>query len=448
MECPHFEVLYEGTRGPGKTDALLMSFAQFVGKGFGQAWRGPIFREEYKELADVVAKSKKWFRQIFPGARFLESKADYKWVFPDGEELMFRAGKKEDDYWDYHGHEYPFLGFEELTKWASPAFYESMLSTCRSSVPGMPRMIRATTNPYGAGHNWVKARFIDPAPAGIPFDDGQGRKRVRIHGHIRENRILLKNDPEYIATLQNIKDLNKRKAWLDGDWDIVAGGMFDDVWRESKNAIQPFEIPSSWRIDRAFDWGSSKPFSVGWYAESDGSPAKLKDGTERHFPRGSVFRIAEWYGWNGQPNEGCRMLAVNVAKGIVKRERQFEWGGRVKPGPADSAIFTNENGSCIADDMAGVGVRWTAANKSPGSRVNGWEKLRELIDTATQDRPEEPGLWVFDTCRQFIRTVPVLSRDSTNPDDIDTDTEDHIADECRYRVASGRNQVTVEPLRL
>lgn len=145
LACPVFECLFEGTRGPGKTDGLLMSFAQYVGVGFGPAWRGILFRETYKQLADVVVKTKRWFRLFFPGARFLESNADYRWVFPNGEELLLRVGVKEDDYWDYHGHEYPWIGFEELTNWRSLAFYEMMHSCCRSSVPGMPRMVRATS---------------------------------------------------------------------------------------------------------------------------------------------------------------------------------------------------------------------------------------------------------------------------------------------------------------
>ena len=159
LACPIFECLFEGTRGPGKTDGLLMSFAQYVGVGFGPAWRGILFRETYKQLVDVVTKTKRWFRLFFPKARFLESHADYKWVFPDGEELLLRVGVKEDDYWDYHGHEYPWIGFEELCNWGSLAFFEMVQSCCRSSQPGMPRMIRATTNPFGRGHALVKERY-------------------------------------------------------------------------------------------------------------------------------------------------------------------------------------------------------------------------------------------------------------------------------------------------
>lgn len=141
-----------------------MSFARHCGRGFGEHWRGALFRLTYPQLADVVAKSKRWFYAIFPGAKFNES--EYRWTWPTGEILYFRYGATEDDYWNYHGHEYPWLGFEELTNWRDLSFFEAMFSTCRSSFPGMPRMVRATCNPFGVGHSAVKARYrigeVDP----------------------------------------------------------------------------------------------------------------------------------------------------------------------------------------------------------------------------------------------------------------------------------------------
>ncbi len=433
LSCPVFECLYEGTRGPGKTDALLMSFAKFVGRGFGPAWKGVLFRREYKELQDVVSKSKRWFTQAFPKARFLESLSDYKWRFETGEELLFRTAKTPNDYWSYHGHEYPWIGWEELTNWPDSRLYEDMMSVCRCSVPGLPRMYRATANPYGAGHSWVKSRFIDPAPRGSVVKDDRGRQRVAIHGSLFENKILLKNDPEYLKNLESITDPNKRKAWLLGDWDIVAGGALDDVWDRNRHVIQPFEIPKTWRIDRSFDWGSSRPFSVGWWAEADGSTIEDRAGSQKTYPKGTLFRIAEYYGWNGRPNEGCRMLAVNVAREILKIEKQIFPGRIVKAGPADPAIYAAENGVSIADDMARVGVSWILADNRPGSRATGLEAMRKRLAAGIENQMEEPGLFVFEGCQHFIRTVPVLPRDSKKMDDVDTNAEDHVYDESRYR---------------
>lgn len=397
-----------------------MDFAQFVGKGFGPEWKGLLFRREYKEFDDLVEKSKKWFSRIFPGAKFIESKGDYKWIFPWGEKLFFRVAKKISDYDSYHGHGYPWIGWEELTSWPDEELYIAMLSICRSAYPGMPRHYRATCNPWGVGHHWVKARFIDPMPRGVVITDEQGRERVAIHGEIWENTHLLENDPEYLKNLQ-AQSGAKKQAWLYGDWDIVAGGMFGDVWDADVHIVEPFEAPKSWRIDRSFDWGSARPYSVGWWAESDGCDIKLPDGTTRSTQRGDLFRIAELYGWTGKANEGTRELAVEVARKI--KEHDSSSGHRVHAGPADTMIFDTENGKCIADDMARIGVSWTRADKRPGSRINGWELLRERLKNSITK--EGPGLYVFNTCRQFIRTVPILPRDEAKPDDIDTEAEDH-----------------------
>lgn len=428
LSCPIFECCYEGTRGPGKTDALLMDFAQFVGQGYGPAWRGILFREEYPNLEDVITKSKKWFPLIFPTAKYNESQ--HRWIFPDGEVLLFRHARRQVDYWKYHGHEYPWIAWEELTNWPDDKLYIDMMSVCRSSTSGMPRHYRATCNPYGPGHNWVKARFIDPAPRGVVVENNDGLERVCIHGHIFENKILLKNDPGYLKNLQ-AQSGAKRAAWLDGDWDIVAGGMFDDVWDKDIHIIEPFEIPTTWRIDRSFDWGSSRPYSVGWWAESDGSDIKLAGGATKSTQRGDLFRMAELYGWNGKANEGTKELAVEVARKIKEIEQSF--GRKIFAGPADTSIYDTQNGACIADDMSRIGISWTRADKKPGSRINGWEKLRErLKNSITKDGP---GLFIFSGCRHFIRTVPVLPRDENKPDDVDTDAEDHIGDESRYRVS-------------
>lgn len=471
MDCPLFEVMYHGTRGPGKTDALLMSFAQHVGKGYGAAWRGVIFRQTYPQLADVVAKSEKWFRRIFPEAKFNRSHSHMYWSWPTGEVLLFRHMARPDDYWNYHGHEYPFIGFEELTNWSDPECYTRMLSCCRSSYPGVPRMVRSTTNPYGVGHGWVKDRFalhgawwktvVQTHPRN---PEGQlEQPRCAIHGHIDENKILLAADPNYKLTVAAAATNEAMvDAWMHGSWDIVAGGMFDDVWDHERNVVVPFAVPGDWRMDRSFDWGSSAPFSVGWWAVSDGSDLPMSDGTVMATVRGDLFRVAEWYGWNGRPNKGLHMLAVDVAKGIVEREIAWGWRpgkkSRVRAGPADSQIYVVENGVSIAMDMQKPvridkdvhhGVTWTRADKRPGSRKTGWEMMRKMIKAA---RPapglprERPGLFVVgERCEHFLRTVLGLPRDQKDMDDVDDDAEDHVADEVRYRVSAVGSQATWGP---
>ncbi len=466
-----FEMLYHGTRGPGKSDTLLMDFAQFIGQGWGLQYKGVIFRQTFPQLEDIITKAKRWFPQIFPGAKWNGS--SYKWVFPDGEELLFRQFNKPDDYWKYHGQEFQFIGWDELTNWATLEGYTSMMSCLRTTNPDIPLRCRATTNPYGPGHNMVKFHFELPAKDGIirrrwysfahPTTGVEQKfqlHRLAIKGTIWENTILLEAQPNYIAQLKAQADNPaKMAAWLEGSWDIVAGGMFDDVWDPRWNVVPRFVIPSSWRIDRSFDWGSSAPFSVGWWAESDGSDYQDGNHQWRSSVAGDLFRVGEWYGWNGRPNEGLKMLAVDIAKGVREREMVMFPARKIKPGPADTSIYDVENGVSIGLDMEKKirmddgsmqpGVAWSRADKRAGSRVSGWEMMRKMMrDGQMRKDPEtgqiypreKPGLFCFDHCDQFLRTVPVLPRCEKNPDDVNTDAEDHVGDEVRYRVRAVGNR--------
>ena len=461
LACPHFECLYGGTRGPGKTDALLMDYAQHVGQ-FGKGWRGILFRRTYKQLDDVVAKTKRWFPQMFPSVRFNAS--DYRWRFKNGEELLLRHMDKPDDYWNYHGHEYPWIGWEELTNWPSLDCYEAMKSCCRSSHEGLHRKYRATCNPYGIGHNAVKRYFVDGGPqlaAKVDADgnalsyviltpEGDGRTRAYIHGSIFENEILLKADPKYLANLEGITDENRRKAWLYGSWDITAGGALDDVWDRAVHVLRPFKIPHGWFVDRSFDWGSACPFSVGWWAESDGTAATLHDGSIRHWPRGTLFRIGEWYG--GDPNAdntGINMNSHDIGRGIAEREKTLMeiYGiAYIAPGPADASIFDRIDDDSTANRVT-VGYRaasgrhvtvFVPSNKAPGTRRRGLELLRTRLEASLEKPMEAPGLFIFDTCRDWLRTVPVLPRSEKDPEDVSTEAEDHAYDETRYRIIHQR----------
>ena len=435
LSCPFDEALLEGGRGGGKTSALLVDFARDTGRGWGSAWRGILFRETYPQLEDVKAKSFELFRAVWPDAVF--NSTNYVWTWPDGEKLFLRHIRTKEDYWNYHGHEYPWIGWEELTNWRTLECYEMMRACCRSSHPEVAqyKRIRATTNPWGKGHGAVKRYFVDPAPEGVPIREASGATRVRIHAPLEQNTPFLAADPNYKARiLDSVQDTSVRKAWGGGPdrWDVATGAFFSDVWSAKHNVLAPFEVPPSWRIDRTFDWGSSKPFSVGWYAQSDGSEVEILPGVRRTFARGSIFRISEWYGWNGTPDQGLRMTAEAIATKIKEIERRMV--RTIHPGPADTSIWDTVNGHCIADDFARCGVRWERADKSPGSRVVGWGRCRKYMLAAHKAPMESPGLFVFDTCRHFLRTIPDLVHDNRDPDDVDSDGEDHIADELRYRL--------------
>jgi hypothetical protein len=433
------EILYGGAAGGGKSHLFrVASIAWCVAIPGLQVY---LFRRTYPDLMDNHMTGPSSFPVLL--AKFIEhGKAKINWgkldiEFANGSRIHMRHCQYPKDVYKYQGAEMHVLIIDELTQWLREmyTFLRSRVRMVGIAVPlamlGLFPRIMLGANPGGIGHNWVKSDFVTMArPLDVtrmPAKEG-GMLRQYIPARMDDNPSLMRDDPTYEAKLEGLGDPALVKAMRAGDWDIVAGGMFDDLWDKDVHILAPFTIPKSWRLDRSFDWGSSRPFSVGWWAESDGT--HLPGG--RLFPRGTLIRIAEWYGWNGTPNEGTKMLAIDVAKGIVKREADAKHA--VTPGPADSSIYAVENGVSIADDMSKNGVTWTEANKSPGSRKNGWERIRALLKAAKETRPEEPGLYVFDSCVQFIRTVPVLPRDPRNRDDVDTDAEDHIGDEVRYRV--------------
>lgn len=465
--------LYTGARGPGKTDTQLMRFRRLVGKGYKSFWRGVIFDREYKNLDDLVSKSRRWFYAFNDGARFLSSAQDYKWVWPTGEELLFRAIKKVDDYWNYHGQEFPFIGWNELCKYPALDLFDRMMTCNRSSfvpekdnpdLPPIPLEIFATTNPYGVGHSAVKRRFIDPAPYGTlvkrtidVFNPRTQRRepvtksQVSIFGSYKENIYL---SPEYIAELESISDPNLKAAWLWGDWDIVAGGALSDVWRKEVHVI-PFHnkwmgrkqtyIPDGWTLDRCFDWGSSQPFCVLWFAEANGEEMKLEDGSTFCPKPGSLVVFDEWYGSHEiGTNLGLQMPAGDIAEGILVREKLMVETKLIKsapwPGPADNSIrdVREQDVDTIEKKMADKGVYWQVSDKSRGSRVIGLQLIRERLVASM--RGEGPGIYFFSNCEATISTLPSLPRDEKNIDDVDTESEDHCYDLVRYRVLKGNNR--------
>jgi hypothetical protein len=487
--------LYCGSRGPGKTDTQLMCFRKDVGQGYGKFLRGVIFDREYKNLDDLIAKSKRWFYAFDDGAKFKASKGDLSWTWPTGEELLFRVAKSNDDYFNYHGQEFSFIGWNELTKYPTSDLYDQMMSTNRSSFtpekdtpirkirswnggpsvndyglePGyeydtadgkplrkIPLRVFSTTNPYGAGHIWVKRRFIDPAPYGTIIKtatdilnpktgkhESVTTTQVAIFGAFFENPYL---DPVYVAGLYNTKDVNLRKAWLKGDWNVVAGGMFDDLWNNSIHADLPlFKIPTTWFINRSFDWGSSHPFSVGWWAESNGECAILPDGTEFNPPPGTLIQFAEWYGTKEiGTNKGLKMSAKDIATGIRDRERQMIAEGIINrfpsAGPADNQIrdVREIDVETIEQKMSDQNVNWERSDKSAGSRKIGVQLFRDRLQSSLNR--EGPGIYFTKNCRSSISTIPVLPSDPDKLDDVDTTAEDHNWDMVRYRVLASNNR--------
>jgi hypothetical protein len=402
---------------------------------YGLDAKGILLRRSYPELEEIEARCFAIFSQM--GATL--HKGSRTWAMPWGSTLRLRHLRGMPEASLYQGHSYTWIGADELTSWASPEPLDLLRATLRSPA-GIPCSFRVTGNPGGAGHNWVKERYIDPAPPYQEFySKEQQTSRMFIPSTLDDNLTLMRNDPGYWQRIEAATTGNPAllKAWRYGLWDIVAGGMFDDVWERETHVLAPFVIPQGWRVDRSLDWGSSKPFCILWYAEANGEAVTLADGTKRQFPRGTLFVIAEEYGYGGKSNVGMGgepiMLALKT-KAMEARLREHLYTGSIRPGPGDDPIFDSGRGRSMADVMRDYGVAWEHPSKGPGSRITGWNELRARLSAAAVGSFEQPGLYVFNSCLHLIRTLPTLPRDPHNPDDCDTEAEDHAPDALRLRI--------------
>jgi hypothetical protein len=428
LACPVFEVFYGGARGGGKTDGVLGEFVSHADLYGGNAI-GLMVRRTLKQLRETIARSKQIYRPL--GAIFNET--DKEWTFPNGARLVFAYLERDDDADNYQGHSYTRVYIEEIGNFPNPAPIMKLMATLRSGA-GVPCCFRATGNPGGPGHQWVKARYIDPAPLGgkvirseftNPFTgETVTRERVYIPSRVTDNTYL---GTDYIANLHLSGSENLVKAWLEGDWNVIAGAFFPEFG--ARHIIKPFHIPQTWARFRSGDWGSARPFSFGWWAISDGSMPE--------YPRGAIIRYREWYGIKTaadgtyEPNVGLRMIAEKVGEGLADRQEHNE---PVKYGVLDPAAFAEDGGPSIAERIflgSGKRIAFTRADNKRVPRngaMGGWDQVRSRL----VGDGERPMLFMFETCIHSIRTFPALQHDSDNPEDVDTEGEDHAPDDIRY----------------
>lgn len=446
------EILYGGAAGGGKSHLMRAAAVTWCSEIPGlQTY---LFRREFPDLYKNHMEGPSGFPNMLApwvDQRFVKiNYSNHQIRFWNGSVIHLCHCTHEKDMYGYQGAEIHVLMPDELTHFTE-AIYRYLRGRCRIGglkIPDkykgqFPRVL-AGSNPGGIGHNWVKQTFISPQePLELvrqPKEEG-GMLRQYIPAKMTDNPTLLENDPDYIDRLSGLGNEALVKAMRDGDWNIVAGGAFDDVWTD-RVKLPRFKIPSSWRVDRSFDWGSAKPFSVLFFAECDGTEATLPSGRKWAPPKGTLIVIDEWYGSKGS-NTGLKMSAKSVAEGIKDKEsalRSQGWIAKpVRPGPADNAIADEPNpeSPSIATVMAKNGVNWLKSNKSPGSRITGLTLVRGMLEEAGKDYPEAPCLYIMNHCRQLLDHLPVLQRDPRKPEDVDTKAEDHDWDALRYRALKG-----------
>jgi len=431
------EVFYGGERGGGKSDFQL-GYQEDGALRYGANWRGIMFRKTYAELEELQGRA----MEIFPqSGGFFKSQAsvDYPysncWYWPSGASVKMRYIENERDYGRYHGHQYTGISFDEVTEYATPSGLLRMLSTLRSAA-GVPCTVRLTGNPGGVGHSWVKSRYIDVGPARTPFTDPEtGFTRMFIPSRLTDNQILLENDPQYRSRILAATYGNEalRKAWTEGDWNIIAGAFFN-CW-SSKMILRPVALPDWWTRFRSGDWGSARPFSFGWWAIA-GDDFKHPD-DDQIIPKGAIIRYREFYGCEDpirSPNTGVKMPPEQAGQRIL----HLEEGEKISYGVLDPAAFSSDGGPSIAERLFTGSNGVLAFRRADNARVagkgamGGWDQMRSRM----LGENGMPMIYCFSNCTDSIRTIPMLQHDENRIEDVNSDMEDHAADDWRYACMS------------
>jgi hypothetical protein len=328
-----------------------------------------------------------------------------------------RSLERAEDAAHYQGHAYSYIAFDELGAWPDDRAYRMLLACLRSAEPVDCKRIRASANPAGPGHNWIKTRFVDPAPHGykVICDPDTGMDRVFIPSRVEHNRILMTRDPSYVDRLKGVGSPELVRSWLEGDWNAVVGSFYPEFGPQ--HIIRPFSVPASWTRFRAFDWGSARPFVCLWFAVSNGDVPRV--------PRNALVCYREMYGASA-PNVGLRLSAEEVADRI----REYELADEpITYSVADPAIFAADGGPSLGERMAMRGVRFRPADNE---RIAGWDALRRRL----VGEDDQPLILFFSTCAHTIRSLPVQQHDPRRPEDMLSTGDDHCADACRYACMS------------
>jgi len=425
IQCPVFEVFFGGARGGGKTDGMLGEWMAHADR-YGDKAAGLMIRRTRTELIDTIERS----RAIYTPLKWTYQEQEKMWRDPKGARLRFAYLERDADAELYQGHSYTRVYIEECGNFPSPAPIMKLMATLRSGA-GVPVGMRLTGNPGGPGHQWVKARYVDPAPLGnkVITDPVTGLARVFIPSKVDNNVFI---DAEaYKQRLRASGSAELVAAWLAGDWSVTLGAFFD-CWNTARHVIQPFEIPKDWMRFRSMDWGSASPFSVGWWAV-------VSDDHEVNghvLPRGCMVRYREWYGMKpGQPNVGIKLHAAEVGRQIYDREKDDD----IAYGVLDPSAFIEDGGPSIAESMGtgSNGKVWfkRADNRRVrhGQQISGWDQMRSRM---VGNAEGHAMIVTFSTCVDSIRTIPFLQHDPDRHEDVMTDSEDHCGDEWRYACMS------------
>ena len=398
------EVFYGGARGGGKSYAMLVDPLRYCHKA---QHRALLIRRSMPELRDMITHSQRLYSRAFKGARWREQEKE--WRFPSGARIEFGYAENMTDVLRYQGQSYTWIGVDELPQYPTPDVYNFLRSSLRSVDPEIPVYMRATGNPGNIGSQWVKEMFVDPAEPNKAFnvsiDTPTGIRKISrrfIPAKLQDNPYLMQTDDYYImlASLPEVQ----RKQFLEGDWTAFENSSFPE-FNKTTHVVDPFEIPRGWSRFRSADWGYSSNACCLWFA-------------------------IDWDNnlWVYRELYTKKITADEFARKVLEAEQ----GEFMRYGVLDSSTWARRGdvGPSIAETMIQEGCKWRPSDRSPKSRINGKLEIHKRLKVHEKDN--EPTLKVFSNCVNLIRTLPLLPLDKNNPEDVDTNAEDHAYDALRY----------------
>lgn len=407
LQCRKKYIAFGGARGGGKSWAVRTK-AKLMALHY-PGIRLLLVRRSYPEVENNHVR---FLRTELTGIAEYRATAR-QFVFPNGSVLELGYCACDSDLDRYQGAEFDVIFLDEATQLRES--WMRQFAACLRGVNDFPKRIYYTCNPGGPGHSYIKRLFIDRR-----YEHGEEAEDYAfIPARVTDNQALLKAQPDYLKQLQALPR-KLREAWLEGKWDIFEGQFFQEFTddpdhygdRRFTHVIEPFEIPREWRVYRSYDFGYAKPFSCAWWAVD---------------PDGVIYRILELYGCSGNPDEGVRWTPDKQFARIRHIEDTHPWlKGRDIQGVADPAIWDSSRGESIYETALKYRIFFT---KGDNRRIAGWMQMHYRLSF---DEEGYPMMYVFNTCRAFLRTVPALLFSDSEAEDLDTKQEDHVADECRY----------------
>ena len=425
LASPERDVLYGGAAGGGKSYALLADLLRYAHL---PDHRALLIRRTLDELTELIDKSKQLYPKAFPGAVFKESKS--MWIFPSGATAWFSYLDRDKDVTRYQGQSFNWIGIDEITHYPTPYVWEYLRSRLRTTNEEIKPYMRCTANPGGVGGWWVKKMYIDPVPPHETFsardmESGEIYKwpeqhekagqplyqRKFIPARLTDNPYLMR-DGQYEAMLRSLPEV-ERKRLLDGDWEVAEGAAFPEFMR-STHVVEPFDVPIGWQRMRSGDYGYASPSCILWGCiDFDGN----------------IFIYRELYnsGYTGDV----------LARLILEMERNDP---EMFLSVLDTSCWNKTGlGPSIAETMFRNGVRWIPADRD---RVSGKVEVHRRL--AMNPITVEPRLKIFSTCTNLIRTLASIPTSKTNPEDVDTKSDDHAYDALRYMIMTRQsNQPTL-----